>query len=217
MGMVSSNGSKKNYKISRKSRVKKKNLAQIRLRQFSIVVFLFVLGVCLLSLYKMVFLPRIVLEGESVVEVPYLGKYKEDGYLSSYQGKDITSKVKVKGKVNYKKIGEYTITYEVSYHGRKSSKTRVIKVASEASRKFKTGDILVTTSTNNELLPYMKKASAIVVGPVTNPENCHAEIVGRALDIPVVMCNAKVIDFIANDALITVDPVKGFIYSGRPE
>ncbi|HIT72396.1 pyruvate kinase [Tyzzerella sp. An114] len=98
-----------------------------------------------------------------------------------------------------------------------SGKTRVIKVASEASRKFKTGDILVTTSTNNELLPYMKKASAIVVGPVTNPENCHAEIVGRALDIPVVMCNAKVIDFIANDALITVDPVKGFIYSGRPE
>ena len=141
MGMVSSNGSKKNYKISRKSRVKKKNLAQIRLRQFSIVVFLFVLGVCLLSLYKMVFLPRIVLEGESVVEVPYLGKYKEDGYLSSYQGKDITSKVKVKGKVNYKKIGEYTITYEVSYHGRKSSKTRVIKVVDNKKPKITfTGD-----------------------------------------------------------------------------
>ena len=141
MGMVSSKGSKKNYKISRKSRIRKKNLAQIRLRQFSIVVFLFVLGVCLLSLYKMVFLPRIVLEGESVVEVPYLGKYKEDGYLSSYQGKDITSKVKVKGKVNYKKIGEYTITYEVSYHGRKSSKTRVIKVVDNKKPKITfTGD-----------------------------------------------------------------------------
>lgn len=98
-----------------------------------------------------------------------------------------------------------------------SGKARVIKVASEASKKFKTGDILVTTSTNNEILPYMKKASAIVVGPVTNPENCHAEIVGRALDIPVIMCNAKVIDFISNDSLITVDPVKGFIYSGKPE
>ncbi len=98
-----------------------------------------------------------------------------------------------------------------------SGKARVIKVSSEASKKFKTGDILVTTSTNNELLPYMKKASAIVVGPVTNPENCHAEIVGRALDIPVIMCNAKVVDFIANDSLITVDPVKGFIYSGKPE
>ncbi|MBO8434894.1 MAG: pyruvate kinase [Tyzzerella sp.] len=98
-----------------------------------------------------------------------------------------------------------------------SGKTRVIKVASEAARKFKTGDILVTTSTSNELLPYMKKASAIIVGPVANTENCHAEIVARTLDIPVIMCDAKVIDFISNDALVTVDPVKGFVYSGKPE
>lgn len=99
-----------------------------------------------------------------------------------------------------------------------TGKARVIKVSKEAERKFKKGDILIATTTNNDLLPYMKKASAIVVGPIgENTENCHAEIVGRALDIPVVMCNAKVIDFIPNDALITVDAKKGFIYTGKPD
>lgn len=98
-----------------------------------------------------------------------------------------------------------------------SGKSRIIKVLNEAERKFKKGDILVTTNTSNELIPYIKKASAIIVGPVDHPENCHAEIVGRALDIPVILCNAKVIDFIPNDTLITVDAKKGFVYTGIPE
>lgn len=98
-----------------------------------------------------------------------------------------------------------------------SGKAKVIKVLNEAERKFKKGDILVTTITTNDLMPYIKKASAIIVGPIDHPENCHAEIVGRALDIPVVMCNAKVIDFILNDTLITVDAKKGFVYTGIPE
>lgn len=98
-----------------------------------------------------------------------------------------------------------------------SGKARVIKVRSEAERKFKKGDIMVTTSTDNELMPYMKKASGIIVGPMDHPENCHAEIVGRALDIPVIICNAKVIDFIPHDTLITIDAKKGYVYSGIPE
>lgn len=98
-----------------------------------------------------------------------------------------------------------------------SGKARVIKVRSEAERKFKKGDIMVTTSTDNELMPYMKKASGIIVGPMDHPENCHAEIVGRALDIPVIICNAKVIDFIPHDTLITIDAKKGYVYSGIPD
>jgi pyruvate kinase len=98
-----------------------------------------------------------------------------------------------------------------------SGKARVIKVRSEIERKFKKGDILVATNTDNEWMPYMKRASAIIVGPIDNVENCHAEIVGRALDIPVIICNTKVIDYIPNDTLITVDAKKGFVYFGVPE
>ena len=83
-------------------------------------------------------------------------------------------------------------------------------------RQFKKGDILVATATDNDLMPYLQKASAILVGPMDHVENSHAEIVGRALDIPVIICNAKVVDFIPNDALITVDAKKGFVYKGIP-
>ena len=38
----------------------------------------------------------------------------------------------------------------------------------------------------------------------------------KSLEIPVVVCNAKVIDFIPNDTLITVDAAKGFVYKGIP-
>lgn len=98
-----------------------------------------------------------------------------------------------------------------------SGKARVVKVRGEVERKFKKGDILVTTSTDNDLMPYIKKASALIIGPIERTENCHAEIVGRALDIPVILCNQKVIDFIPHDTLITVDAKKGFVYMGIPE
>lgn len=97
-----------------------------------------------------------------------------------------------------------------------SGTARVIKICDEMERNFKKGDILVATTTDNDFMPYLQKASAIIVGPMDHTENCHAEIVGRALDIPVIICNAKVIDFIPNDALITVDAAKGFVYSGLP-
>jgi len=100
---------------------------------------------------------------------------------------------------------------------RVSGKARVIKVRGVVEQKFAKGDILVASSTENDLMPYIKKASAIIVGPMEHSENCHAEIVGRALDIPVIICNAKVTDFIPNDTLITADAKNGFIYSGIPE
>ncbi len=97
-----------------------------------------------------------------------------------------------------------------------SGKANVIKVFDQAQKKFKAGDILVTTNTCNELTPFAKKASAIVVGPMDQGENCHAEILGHALDIPVVICNSKVTDLIKDGTLITVDAEKGFVYAGVP-
>lgn len=97
-----------------------------------------------------------------------------------------------------------------------SGMARVIKVREEIGRNFKKGDILVATCTNNDFMPYLQKASAIIVGPIDHTQNSHAEIVGRALNIPVIICDTKVIDFIPNDTLITVDAEKGFVYAGIP-
>lgn len=100
---------------------------------------------------------------------------------------------------------------------RAAGKATIVKVYGEAQKRFKKGDVLVTTSTCNDLMPFAKKASAIVVGPIEHTENSHAEIVGHALDIPVVICNNRVTDLIKDGTLITVDAKKGFVYSGMPE
>lgn len=97
-----------------------------------------------------------------------------------------------------------------------SGRARVIKVREDMERNFQKGDILVVSSTDNDFMPYIQRASAIIVGPMDHSEDCHAEIVGRALDIPVIICNAKVVDFIPNDTLISVDASNGFVYAGMP-
>ena len=101
-------------------------------------------------------------------------------------------------------------------YGKKSivGKASVIKVLDEADKYFKKGDILVTTKTDNSFLPYMKKASAIIVEDNSLEENNHAAIVGRTLDIPVIIGAKNVVESIRNAITITVDSKKGYIYNG---
>jgi len=94
---------------------------------------------------------------------------------------------------------------------------KIVKTLEEAEGRFRPGDIMVTEATTNELLPIIKKAAAIVVGPVANSENNHAEIVGRTLDIPVILCNAKITNIIKDSMVITVDARRGFIHEGLPD
>lgn len=98
-----------------------------------------------------------------------------------------------------------------------SGTARVITTRDGVERTFHKGDILVTTATDSSFMPYIQKAAAIVVGPMDQNVDCHAEIAGSALDIPVIVCNAKVVDFIPAHALITVDAEKGFVYKGIPK
>lgn len=90
----------------------------------------------------------------------------------------------------------------------------VIKALAEAKKTFKQGDILVAHKTSNELLPFMKKASAIVVEEAVPEENNHAVIVGRALDIPVIIGATGILEGLKTDTVITVDSENGYIYNG---
>lgn len=98
-----------------------------------------------------------------------------------------------------------------------SGTARVITTRDGVERTFHKGDILVTTATDNSFMPYIQKAGGIVVGPLDQNVDCHAEIAGSALDIPVIVCNAKVVDFVPAHSLITVDAEKGFVYKGIPK
>ncbi len=117
-----------------------------------------------------------------------------------------TLKVQIVGNVKAKGrgIGDKVVT----------GYANVVKVIEEAEKYFKSGDILVTTFTNNAMMPYIKKAAAIVVGSWEKVDNSHAEIVAEALDIPVIICDANVVDLIQDGIPITVDSKKGFVYNG---
>jgi pyruvate kinase len=101
-------------------------------------------------------------------------------------------------------------------YGKKSvtGKASVIKVLDEAHKYFKKGDILVVNKTNNDYLPYMKKASAIIVEDGALEENNHAVIVGRTLDVPVITGAVNIVELLRNSTIITVDSEKGFVYNG---
>lgn len=96
-----------------------------------------------------------------------------------------------------------------------SGKGVVIKVVEEAEKFFQKGDILITHETNNDFLPYIKKASAIIVE--VGSENNHTEIVAKALDIPVIIGAKGAVGLIRNGILLTVDSKKGFVYNGIPQ
>lgn len=75
-----------------------------------------------------VFFPRIILIGDKNIVLNYKEKYKEPGYKAFLLRKNITSKVKISGHVNNKKLGSYKIKYTVLYAGKKVSVTRVVTI-----------------------------------------------------------------------------------------
>lgn len=90
----------------------------------------------------------------------------------------------------------------------------VVKALEHAKKNFRQGDILVAHQTTNELLPYMKKASAIVVEESALEENNHAVIVGRALELPVIIGANGILDGLKTATVVTIDSENGYIYNG---
>lgn len=97
-----------------------------------------------------------------------------------------------------------------------SAKSCVIKALPEAEKYFSKGDILVTSTTSAELMPYIKKAAGLIVGTPGTNDYSHAEIAASALDIPVIICNERIVEMIPGGLLITLDPTNGFVYNGVP-
>ncbi len=83
----------------------------------------------------------------------------------------------------------------------------------DAREKFEEGYILAVESTDNTMLPFMKKAAAIITREA-NP-NAHAAVVGLALDIPVIFNAANLFEVLRDGMYVTVDPSTGYVYNGN--
>jgi len=90
---------------------------------------------------------------------------------------------------------------------------KVALTAHEAANIIQKGDILVTTMTNPDYVPFMKIAGAIVTdkGGVT----AHASIVSRELGIPCIVGTETATKVMVTGREYTVDAKNGVVYEGR--
>jgi len=82
----------------------------------------------------------------------------------------------------------------------------------EASKLMEKGDVLVTTMTNPDYVPFMRLSGAIVTdkGGVT----CHAAIVSRELGIPCIVGTENATQVMTTGQKYTVDARSGVVYEG---
>lgn len=94
--------------------------------------------------------------------------------------------------------------------------TNICLTIDEAKLHFSKGDIFVTSSTDKGLIPYMMRASAIIVGSADNAADfSHAVDLARELRIPCILCNGiEIAEHIPDKLLVTIDSNKGIVYVG---
>ncbi len=97
--------------------------------------------------------------------------------------------------------------------GSVSGRVCSVNVLSDLESSFEAGDIVVTKMTTSDMLPWLRKASAVVVES-TDPE-CHAAVACQALGIPLFMDRTgQAVHMLKGGMTITVDADDGFIYNG---
>lgn len=88
----------------------------------------------------------------------------------------------------------------------------IVTDARDTSR-MKEGDIMVSSMTNPDMVPAMRK----VVGIITDEGGmtCHAAIVSRELGTPAVVGTKQATSLLREGQIVTIDGEKGIIYDGK--
>ena len=79
----------------------------------------------------------------------------------------------------------------------------------EVKAKCKEGDVLVVPYTTNEILPWLRKAAAIITEDTT-PE-CHAATVGLALEKPVIVAALGATQRLQDGVMVSVDCTRSVV------
>ncbi|WP_100405092.1 pyruvate kinase [Bacillus solitudinis] len=99
--------------------------------------------------------------------------------------------------------------------GRRSASGKVVTArnADEANEKVQEGSILVTYSTDKDMIPAFERAGAVITeeGGLTS----HAAVVGISLGKPVIVGVEGALTLFTDEDEITVDSTRGHIYRGH--
>jgi pyruvate kinase len=164
-------------------------------------------------------LPYLVKEASSTDEMFDMGVEKalESGHVKSGELVVITAGVPigVSGTTNILKVhivGKVLAQGMGTGTGSITGELCVARSVVEAKEKFTEGSILVVPYTNNEMLPIMKMASALIVEEPGIAS--HAAIVGLTLEIPVVVGAANATHILKTGSVVTVDADRGLVFYG---
>jgi len=94
-----------------------------------------------------------------------------------------------------------------------TGRLRVARTLQEALGKVRSGDILVTPSTDKEYMPVLEKVAAVITE--TGGLTSHAVIVGLELGIPVVVGVEGATEILKDGQVATVDGRRGLVYEGE--
>ncbi len=128
---------------------------------------------------------------------------KEDGKWNLYTGKKYKYwKNKVQDNFRSKIIGD------IAYRGIATGRV-VIHLSWTGTTDMRKGDVLVTGMTNPQMIPFIKKASAIVTdeGGIA----CHAAIIARELKKPCIVGTGNATQVLQDGDLVEVDADKGVV------
>lgn len=119
------------------------------------IVISFVIIAVLAMVCFLFFIPNVSLLGKQMITIKLNEEYEDKGVKATYQGKDISKQVKVKGKINNKKVGTYEITYKVKKGLFEVEKVRTVKVIDDIPP-----EIILTGDTEVNVCPGKKYEEA---------------------------------------------------------
>ena len=90
-----------------------------------------------------------------------------------------------------------------------SGRLCVCRTLEEIPEKFHPGDVLVVPYTNNDVLPYLRQASAIISEEVST--DCHTATVGLILNKPVIINAGDATRLLRDGVLVSVDCARGLV------
>lgn len=132
----------------------------------------------------------------------------ENGKMQFYQGAECDKIIAGINNGRHRQKDEETLKGMVAYKGHAKGAAKIVLTEGDVA-KVKIGDILISSSTNPDLISAMKKAAAFVTdfGGITS----HASIVSRELKKPCVVGTRHATDMIKDGDIVEVDAEHGIV------
>ena len=139
---------------------------------------------------------------------------KENGYLHNGELAVVTAGVPVgvsgtTNMIRIEQVGGALLSAQGIGTQKASGRLCVCRTLEEIPEKFHPGDVLVVPYTNNDVLPYLRQASAIISEEVST--DCHTATVGLILNKPVIINAGDATRLLRDGVLVSVDCARGLV------